>query len=36
MEISVDSDAGRKSKVSRTKRLSRLMQFWKPKDEVDE
>jgi len=32
MEISYDNEQGKKPKGSKTKRLSRLMQFWKAKD----
>jgi hypothetical protein len=32
MEVSMDSEPEKKAKVSKTKRLSRLVQFWKTKD----
>ncbi|KAK0632104.1 hypothetical protein B0T14DRAFT_21403 [Immersiella caudata] len=32
MEVSMDSEPERKTKVSKTKRLSRLVQFWKTKE----
>ena len=32
MEVTLDNEPDRKPKVSKTKRLSRMMQFWKPKD----
>ncbi|TGJ85884.1 hypothetical protein E0Z10_g2857 [Xylaria hypoxylon] len=31
MEVPFDNDAEKKSKTSKSKRLSRMMQFWKPK-----
>ncbi|KPM37692.1 hypothetical protein AK830_g8871 [Neonectria ditissima] len=33
MEVTLDSEPSKKSKNSRTKRLSRMMQFWKPSKE---
>jgi hypothetical protein len=32
MEVTLDGEHEKKSKVSKTKRLSRMMQFWKPKE----
>lgn len=32
MEVPIDSESDKKSKVSTAKRLSRMMQFWKPKE----
>ncbi|KAM0332434.1 hypothetical protein ACHAQA_002715 [Verticillium albo-atrum] len=32
-EVPCETDADKKQKVSRAKRLSRMVQFWKPKDE---
>jgi hypothetical protein len=32
MEVTLDSESEKKPKVSKTKRLSRMMQFWKPKE----
>ncbi|KAK0624676.1 hypothetical protein B0T17DRAFT_249613 [Bombardia bombarda] len=32
MEVSMDSEPEKKEKVSKKKRISRLVQFWKPKD----
>ncbi|KAK7969590.1 hypothetical protein PG996_001968 [Apiospora saccharicola] len=32
MEVPVDSDPDKKQKSSKTKRLSKMMQFWKPKE----
>ncbi|EEY18562.1 conserved hypothetical protein [Verticillium alfalfae VaMs.102] len=34
-EVPVDSEAEKKQKVSRAKRLSRMVQFWKAKDESE-
>ncbi|KAK3394202.1 hypothetical protein B0H63DRAFT_39560 [Podospora didyma] len=34
MEVPMDSETEKKAKVSKTKRLSRLVQFWKSKDET--
>ncbi len=34
MEVTCDNEPEKKPKVSRTKRLSRMMQFWKPKEDV--
>ncbi|TEA22773.1 hypothetical protein C8034_v005200 [Colletotrichum sidae] len=33
MEVSYDGETDKKHKSSKTKRLSRMMRFWKPKDE---
>lgn len=35
MEVSLDSEPEKKSKVSKSKRLSRMMQFWKPKGSTE-
>jgi hypothetical protein len=32
MEVPLEGESERKPKVSKTKRLSRMMQFWKPKE----
>jgi len=32
MEVSCDTESEKKAKISRTKRLSRMVQFWKPKE----
>lgn len=35
MEVPLDNEEGKKSKSSKSKRLTRLMQFWKPKASSD-
>jgi hypothetical protein len=35
MEVTMDGESEKKPKVSKTKRISRMMQFWKPKDAND-
>jgi hypothetical protein len=32
MEVTMDGENEKKPKTSKTKRISRMMQFWKPKD----
>ncbi|KAH8885232.1 hypothetical protein GQ53DRAFT_372636 [Thozetella sp. PMI_491] len=34
MEVPLDSEPEKKAKASKTKRLSRMMQFWKPKEKA--
>lgn len=36
MEVTIDGENERKPKVSKAKRISRMMQFWKPKDANEE
>jgi hypothetical protein len=35
MEVTLDSDENKKAKSSRTKKLGRMMQFWKPTKEKE-
>jgi hypothetical protein len=35
MEVTLDNDESKKPKSSRTKKLGRMMQFWKPTKEKE-